>query len=146
MNSDLAPVLLPSFSLLNVDELVLDVRSIVARVDGGNLRRCALLNLGPAVDLEAQVLFDDVGVGIAESDRLALLDNVELLIEGHQLDTTILVADDNLSYTVHSTAIVPSTLTSDRDRANLQVHVDSSTRLKLGHCDEDRFAKGGFWG
>ena len=145
VNSDLAPVLLPSISLLDVHELVLNVGSIVGSVDRRDLLR-ALLNLGPAVHLEAQMLLDNIGVSIAESDRLPFLDEVELLVEGHQLDTPILIADHNLGYTVHSTAVVPSTLTCDRDGANLQVHVDSSTWLKLRHSDENRFAKGGFLG
>lgn len=105
VNSDLAPVLLPTCSLLDVDELVLNVRSIVGSVDCGNLLR-ALLNLGPAVDLKTQMLLDNIGVSIAESDRLSLLDKVELLIEGHQLNTPILIADQNLGYTVHGTAII----------------------------------------
>ena len=143
VNSGLTPVLLAYSSLLDVHELVLNVGSIVGRIDLVNLL-CALLNLGPAVDLEAQMLLDNIGVSIAESNRLSFLDEVELLVEGHQLDTPILIADKNLGYTVHSTAIISSTLTCDCDGANLQVHVDTSTRLELGHSYENRFAKGGF--
>ena len=92
VNSGLTPVLLPSISLLDVDKLVLNLGSIVGRIDLVNLL-CALLNLGPAVDLKAQMLLDNIGVSIAESDRLSFLDEVELLVEGHQLDTPILITD-----------------------------------------------------
>ena len=64
VNSDLAPVLLPSISLLDVHELVLNLWSIVWSIDCGDLLR-ALLDLGPAVDLKAQMLLDNVGVSIA---------------------------------------------------------------------------------
>ena len=144
VNSDSAPVLLISISLLDVDELVLDIRCVVGRVDGVDLCGGAFLNFGPAVDLEAEVVLDNVGVRVSESDSLSLVDNVELLVEGLELDAAVLITDEDLGDTVHCTTIISSTLAGDRYRANLQVHVDTSTRLELGHSYENRFAKGGF--
>ena len=90
------------------------------------------------------MLLHHVGVGVADSDDLTLLHDVELLIKGHHLDASVLVPDDALSNAVHGSSIVPSAFASDLDVPNLEVHVDTSARLQLGHCDENWFAKGGF--
>ena len=135
--------LLSPCSLLNVDKFVLNVRSVVAEVDAGDLLR-GLFDFGPAVNLQTKVLLHHIGVGVADGDHLALFDDVELLIEGHHLDASILVTDDALSNSVHSSSVIPSALASDLDGTHLEVHVDTSARLELGHRDEYWFAKGGF--
>ena len=88
------------------------------------------------------MLLHHVGVGIADADSLALLHDIELLIEGHHLDTTVLVTDDALSDAIKRATVVSSTFTDDSDRVHSQVHVHSGSWLQLRHSDEDRLAKG----
>ena len=126
-------------SLLD-DELVGDVRGVVLQV---HLRDVLVagLDLGPAIDLEPKVLLHHVGVGVPHSDRGTLLDNIELLIKGHHLDASILVANEALSDTVETSTIVSAPLADDLDGLDTQVHVDTSAGLKLAHGDEDGLAQ-----
>ena len=87
------------------------------------------------------MLLHDVGMSVPDADSLAFLHYIELLIKGHHLDTTILVADDALGHTIKTATVVSATLTNHTDRVHAQVHVDSRAWLKLRHRDEDWLAK-----
>ena len=128
-------------SLLD-DELVLNVRGVVLQVHRLNVLGRGL-DLGPAVDLKAQVLLDDVSVSVADADGCALFDNIKLLIKGHHLDAAVGVTDDALSDTVEVATIVSSPLADDADGLDTEVHVDAIAGFELAHRDEDGLAERG---
>ena len=76
-------------------------------------------NLSPSIDFESQMLLDNIGVSVPDADGGSLLNNVELIIIGHHLDTTVLVANDALSNTIQATNIIISApLANDSHRVN----------------------------
>ena len=88
------------------------------------------------------MLLNDMGVGISDADESTLLDNVELLVEGHHLDAAILVTNNALGNSVEIASIVPSTLADHSHRVHLEVHVDTGAWLQLRHRDEHWLAQG----
>ena len=123
------------------NKLVLDVRSVVLQVYGGDVLAGGL-NFGPAVDFEAQVLLDHVGVGVADANHSTFLNDIELLVEGHHLDAAVLVTNDALSNAIQVATIVPTTLADDANRLDTEVHVDARAGLQLRHGNEDWLAQG----
>ena len=87
------------------------------------------------------MLLHDVGVGVSDADSLTLLDNIELFVKGHHLDTAILVADDALGHAIEAASVVSSALANHADRVHSEVHVDARAWLQLRHGDEDGLAK-----
>ena len=87
------------------------------------------------------MLLNDVGMGVSDADNLTFLDNVELIVKGHHLDTTILVTDDALGHSIEAASIVSSALANHADRVHSEVHVDARAWLQLRHGDEDGLAK-----
>ena len=128
-----------AISLSDGNELVLNVRESVHQVDRFDLvgTAGALLDLGPSVNLDAHVLSDDVGVGIADCDEGTLLDHVQLVVLCNHHGAAVLVSNNALSSLVNG-SLVSSSLSGDLDALNLEVHGDASSRLQLLHCDESR--------
>ena len=92
-------------SLVDGNEFVFDIREVVGGVNRGHLHASAGLDLGPSVDLNAQVLLDNVSVRIAHSDHLTFLDNFELLILGDEVDATVLITDNAFRDAVDSALV-----------------------------------------
>jgi len=130
-------------SLLDGHDYVLDVGQVVSHVHGFDVLGGGL-KFGPPVDLNAHVLLDDIGVGIADNNHGAFLDEVELLVSGNQLDAAKLVSNEALGDAVHRTAVVPLALADDFDGLDSEMHVDAGAGLELVHLDEHGFAESGF--
>ena len=95
-------------SLLN-NEFVLDFRGIVLQIHTLNAFRRSL-DLSPAINLEAKVLLDNVCVSVANADSGTLFDDIELLVEGHHLDTPVLISNDALGNAVKVSTVISSAL------------------------------------
>ena len=59
------------------------------------------------------MLLDYVGVCISYSNRRTFLDDVELIVESHHLDTPVLVAHDAFRHFVSAASVVASALADD---------------------------------
>ena len=103
-------------SVLHLHEFVLDVGKVVVKLDGLHLWNDvgSLLDFGPSVDLDSQVLLHDVGVGIADRDERAWSHNLELVVLGDQNRATMLVSHDAFSRLVDA-SLVPLSLSGDLD-------------------------------
>ena len=77
------------------------------------------------------MLLHDVGVGVSDADSLTFLDKIELIVIGHHLDTTILVADDALGHAIETVIFVSSALANYADRVHSEVHGDARSWLQL---------------
>ena len=60
-----------------MNELVLNVRSVVLQVDGWDVHSRSF-DFGPFIDLQTHVLLHDVGMGVSDADSLTFLDNIEV--------------------------------------------------------------------
>ena len=122
--------------LADRDEFVLDIREIVGEVDTLHIWTIlGGLNLGPSVDLNSHVLLHDVGVSISNGDASSLLHDVKLVILGDQDSASVFITNNAIGRSVDS-SLVSSSLSSDIDRLDLEVHGHSGSWLQIFHGDE----------
>ena len=78
------------------DELIFNIREIVVNFDLIDFFGWGF-NFAPSIDFKSQMLTDNIGVGIANSDYATFLDNIELLILSEKHNCSILISNNNLS-------------------------------------------------
>ena len=90
------------------------------------------------------MLLDNVGVGVSDADCGSLLHNIELVVVGHHLNTTVLVAHDTFSHAIQTAYIViSSTFTDNAHGLDSQHHIDSGAWFKLAHGNKNGFSESG---
>ena len=70
-----------------------DVRCIILQINCSNLL-LGCFDLAPSINFKSKMLLDNVGVSVSDADCGSLLDNIELVVVSHHLDTSVLVAHD----------------------------------------------------